>query len=752
MTEKTTTWFTLDAVPEYLRESEFYRSFGGVVDGITIPKKVCKFDLSISTTDDVSHLLSTMRFWRVTKIPQELVNFVVKNPNLDLRPTLEEFTNDLRSVTFLGVLGNSVQDKIPNRYFTGLQTYGVKRMGSLVADIVYLLSDQFEREMGQVWNTNTCAAAAQLGWLDCLTFLHENGCAWDELTCSGAAENGKLDCLKYAHTHGCPWSARTSNAALQNRHMECFQYARDGECPWDQETCAEAANRQDVSLLKFLHEAGCPWDAKTTQNATFYGNNNIMCLQYAFVHGCPWDEKTCSNATFGGNLAALTFAHENGCPWDKHTCRQAAYNKALSCLQYAHTHGCPWDEDTTSEAASSGSLECLKYARERGCPWDQRVVEYAAHFGNLDCLQYALENGCPGRDKACFNASGQLSCLQYAREHQDCPWDVSVVNRCTETYYGSEECLEYCLLQGCPANEDTAQLCATRLRYLKLARERGCPWDKRTMHTAAQQGQLDCLEYTLDNGCPGVEEVILHAAHQLVALQFLHARRISLVSGAYARTVEGDQSLECVRFLFENGCAWGTDSCTAFARHHLLDCLTFARENGAPWDESTSAAAAHLNMPDDETLAEHNKALECLRYLRNQGCPWDVNTCVTAADSGNLLCLQYAHEHGCPWDFRVYRAAERGWFWYPCGKMCLKYVKDHRCPWWDPHEVAFCALAFVVFLGGFFSLVWFFSSKNCATVSCTETERVTKFQNKTYFLNWPRRWQPRRTSWWEWGS
>ena len=51
-------------------------------------------------------------------------------------------------------------------------------------------------------NSATCAAA-KLGYLNCLKYLHETGCEWNEWSCARAAENGHLDCLKYAHQNGC---------------------------------------------------------------------------------------------------------------------------------------------------------------------------------------------------------------------------------------------------------------------------------------------------------------------------------------------------------------------------------------------------------------------------------------------------------------------------------------------------------------------------------------------------------------------
>ncbi len=39
--------------------------------------------------------------------------------------------------------------------------------------------------------------------------------------------------------------------------------------------------------------------------------------------------------------------------------------------------------------------------------------------------------------------------------------------------------------------------------------------------------------------------------------------------------------LECLKYLHENGCPWGVWTCQA--RYSNLECLNYARENGCPW-------------------------------------------------------------------------------------------------------------------------------------------------------------------------
>ena len=109
-----------------------------------------------------------------------------------------------------------------------------------------------------VWDENTCAAAAEGGYLECLKYLHENGCVWDEWACAAAAEGGYLECLKYLHENGCVWDEWACAAAAGGGHLECLKYLHENGCPWDKRACASAAGGGHLECMKYLRENGCP--------------------------------------------------------------------------------------------------------------------------------------------------------------------------------------------------------------------------------------------------------------------------------------------------------------------------------------------------------------------------------------------------------------------------------------------------------------------------------------------------------------
>ncbi len=50
--------------------------------------------------------------------------------------------------------------------------------------------------------------------------------------------------------------------------------------------------------------------------------------------------------------------------------------------------------------------------------------------------------------------------------------------------------------------------------------------------------------------------------------------------------------LEILKWARENGCDWGTDTCSSAAAGGHFEIIKWARENGCDWDSSTCSNAA----------------------------------------------------------------------------------------------------------------------------------------------------------------
>jgi hypothetical protein len=163
------------------------------------------------------------------------------------------------------------------------------------------------------------------------------------------------------------------------------------------------------------------------------------------------------SAVINGNLDELISVHKNGYLLTELCTYIAVQYGHIDCLKYLHENDCFWNERTSSNAASNGHLECLKYAHENGCPWDKETLLIAVHEGHLDCVKYFLD----------------------IVEHDGkyVYWD-----------YGGYMCY-YAAYNG-------------HIDVLQHIHKRGYPWDDRTTIQASGYGQLECLKYAYENGCP----------------------------------------------------------------------------------------------------------------------------------------------------------------------------------------------------------------------------------------------------------
>lgn len=66
------------------------------------------------------------------------------------------------------------------------------------------------------------AAAAEMGNLEMLQWLHERGCPWSETTVIRAAKAGNVECLSYAIEQGCPFYRKDAQlAAIRHYNWAC---------------------------------------------------------------------------------------------------------------------------------------------------------------------------------------------------------------------------------------------------------------------------------------------------------------------------------------------------------------------------------------------------------------------------------------------------------------------------------------------------------------------------------------------------
>lgn len=93
------------------------------------------------------------------------------------------------------------------------------------------------------------------------------------------------------------------------------------------------------------------------------------------------------------------------------------------------------------------------------------------------------------------------------------------------------------------------------LQLVKWFRNQNTSWNDRNNSYAVQSGNIELLQYLLDNGCV-------------------------FRSGAYKET-----ALEIFKWLHQSNVPWNEGACTNAATKGNFDALIYARTNGCAWDE-----------------------------------------------------------------------------------------------------------------------------------------------------------------------
>lgn len=381
-----------------------------------------------------------------------------------------------------------------------------------------------------------------------------------------AAAAGHVACVERAITKGQRPLARTFCAAASGGHLAVLKaLARHPALPppeplvaligapaWDEAACSAAASYGHLDCLAFLHRNGCPWDAWTLAAADCNGHGD--CGDYARARGCPEEPRQAHDAR---DVARHTHEHcLLGSDWRPPLDFVAHSGPAsIGGLFYEYQHGLVREARLCSQAARHGHMSFLVYAKACGMRWDASACTAAAAGGHLDCLRYLYEQGCQwdARTTRAGVASRCRATFAYLRD-RGCPADDKAVVR---EVSGPEACLdtvsELCERMGCSATDEAmrAAVLAGRADILAYLHKRGGRLRAEYLEEAITEADsVDCLRYICENGHPPGAGTLCAAA-------------------AYG-------TVECARYLIEIDCPWHPDAlflARIYGNRETIDCL-----------------------------------------------------------------------------------------------------------------------------------------------------------------------------------
>ncbi len=206
---------------------------------------------------------------------------------------------------------------------------------------------------------------------------------------------------------------------------------------------------------------------------------------------------------------------------------------------------------TAYYAASVGNLKVLKYANYNKLA-NNDVLTISYENGHLNCLKYAYYNKYP-LDRYTYCNVSNKACLQFIVEH-DLKDEDDNGSTCEMAVANKKfKCLIYAHEQGFEWNHRTSSYATHSLRYLKYVHENGCPWNTDTCCEAAINANLECLKYSITNGCP-IDDIIISDYNKNIcecATYKLHYNDIH--SKIYKK------ALQCLIYAYTCGCPCSQD-------------------------------------------------------------------------------------------------------------------------------------------------------------------------------------------------
>jgi hypothetical protein len=367
---------TLPELPSYLRNSLFYRSLGQNQDPFDVPSTYFKVSSDIERSEDLRHLLQTLRFWGVEECPEDLLAYVVTHPSPITRAHLREFAAELNyAATLDAILAQ------PNTH-----PLAIAYRGGDLSVVKFLEGRGYEC-------ANACQKACEANHLACLKHARQGGHEWIVGMCEVAVERGHIECLQYAIENGCAWKVSAVTAQLESRIWTdnlalTLRMEGHGLCCKDS-PCSE----RHLDCLKYAHDRGHYWGTVILIAAAECGH--LSCMKYAHGVGCTWTPDVASTCARHGHLDCLEYCVENGCPlnatWALH---RAAEGGHVHCVSILLKHGAHWTTECVLAAVSAGHLDFVAYAVQRGAYLLAAVGLEAAGRGNLPVLKYSVEHGC----------------------------------------------------------------------------------------------------------------------------------------------------------------------------------------------------------------------------------------------------------------------------------------------------------------------------------------------------------------------
>lgn len=524
---------------------------------LRIPSCCIKKSTKVESFEDAQELLHTIRFWGLDEIPLELIEYGLKNPE-DVSILLDDFFE----IEDFCLLQSDSEEYDSRSYCLMLK--------AIQKDKVYILRHMKYKLNGADTFSPRCDDLFQL---------------MDDLDVANI-DTDELLAL-----------------SLRNDSHCCFLYLAKEFNKNIDEISEDAAMHGAVQCMRMVISNGMPIRITTLEIAAYASETAIVVLLLKEWKQCP-DLKSnpslataiCKCAMHSGNKELLSMIADM-----KLDCSEAIVGKLTrrgdpELLKFAKQLGFEFGSSATAYAALFGQYDCLEFLHMDGCPWDERTTENASVRNNSSCLEYAIVNGCPINIAVPINAAatGNTECLNIALSH-DCPRDEWIT--WIAAAKGHIDCLSLAIRENCSLKID---ICCV----------------------AAKAGELICLEHLRLHDCLIDAETVKAAisGNQVHCLRYLHAVAPGIWDETLCAFAAKEDSIDCLRYLHENGCPWSAETTFSALMEGNLECLSYAHQHGCPFDYRCSRE--FQDVVTEELRGETFLCREiCIAYARRCVCP-----------------------------------------------------------------------------------------------------------------------------------
>lgn len=290
------------------------------------------------------------------------------------------------------------------------------------------------------------------------------------------AKSGSFEMLKWIHEDGLELTSVSYSNILSNLNLKKVIYT--SEDSWQGEIDFESTTDDTVKMFKYLLDNHVELSANAFAEALKL--KNFRFLEYLVELRCPLDGRIFERAVGYKRIDLLEYLLSIECPHDWRTFNHAVQIENFEILNWLKEHNFKVDKESIIESIGLQNLDILNFLYEytKNKEIFQSSLEFIASVGNIEIMMWAIE-------KLKLEELPE-SLTSYSVEHQQLDMlnllkdlGVKLDDKLCEkaAFFGNIQILEWLVQNGCKMSKRVTlnAFLNNHYRLLKWAVENGAP-------------------------------------------------------------------------------------------------------------------------------------------------------------------------------------------------------------------------------------------------------------------------------------